>query len=64
MVQLNLFEGPNGKKFWDYEIALAEGIVAFDKEITLEMFGLELGDTLIVDVREGRVCFVPVDLPS
>jgi oxalate decarboxylase/phosphoglucose isomerase-like protein (cupin superfamily) len=28
------------------------------------MLGLELGETIVVDVREGRVCFVPVELPS
>ena len=50
--------------FWDYEISMSNGVIAFDKEISLEMLGLELGDTIVVDVKEGRVCFVPVDLPS
>jgi hypothetical protein len=51
-------------KFWDYEICLSNGVIAFDKEISLEMLGLELGETIVVDIKEGRVCFVPVDLPS
>ena len=64
MKQLNLFEGPQSMSFWDYEISMSNGVIAFDKEISLEMLGLELGDTIVVDVKEGRVCFVPVDLPS
>ena len=50
--------------FWDYEISMSNGVIAFDEEISLEMLGLELGDTIVVDVKEGRVCFVPVTLPS
>ena len=64
MKQLDLFEGPESMKFWDYEICLSNGVIAFDKEISLEMLGLELGETIVVDVKEGRVCFVPVELPS
>ena len=64
MKQLNLFEGPDSKRFWDYQILLSDNIIAFDKEISLEMLGLELGETIVVDVKEGRVCFVPVELPS
>ena len=64
MKQLNLFEGPDSKRFWDYEILMSGNVIAFDKEISLEMLGLELGETIVVDVKEGRVCFVPVELPS
>jgi hypothetical protein len=64
MKQLNLFDGPESRKFLEYEIALSNGIIALDKELTLDMLGLELGETIVVDIREDRVCFVPVVLPS
>ena len=37
-------------------------VISFDEELTLDKLDVEIGDAFIVDVRDGKVCFVNVDM--
>ena len=37
-------------------------VISFDEELTLDKLDVEIGDSFIVDVRDGKVCFVNVDM--